>query len=68
MTAVYLFAQTFFQISIGNANQFNQYLILGYFVMGLIATIYIVTLLMRQRNLQKDLQLMEQLLQNEDEN
>ncbi len=68
MTAVYLFAQTLFQITIGNPNQFNNYLILGYFVMGAIATIYIVTLFMRQRNLRKDLQLMEQLLQNEDEN
>jgi hypothetical protein len=48
-------------------NNFNNYLVLGYGVMGLIALGYIVTLFLRQRNLQKDLQLMSQLLQEDEE-
>lgn len=48
-------------------NNFNNYLMLGYGVMGLIALGYIVTLYLRQRNLHKDLQLMDQLLQEDEE-
>lgn len=49
------------------ANQFNGYLMLGYFVMWLIVMVYIVTLIVRQRNLKQDLQLMQQILQNHEE-
>jgi heme/copper-type cytochrome/quinol oxidase subunit 2 len=50
------------------ANQFNSYLMLGYFVMWFVVMIYIITLVVRQRNLRKDLQLMQQILQeNEDQ-
>jgi CcmD family protein len=50
------------------ANQFNSYLLLGYFIMWFVVMIYIVTLVVRQRNLKKDLQLMQQILQeNEDQ-
>ncbi|MCA9873201.1 MAG: hypothetical protein H6659_16150 [Ardenticatenaceae bacterium] len=48
------------------ANQFNNYLVLGYFVMWLIAMVYIVSLAVRQRNLQKDLRLMGQILEEEE--
>lgn len=48
------------------ANQFNNYLILGYFVMWLIAMVYIISLAMRQRNLKQDLQLMGQILEEEE--
>ena len=48
-------------------NNFNNYLMLGYAVMGLIALGYVVTLYLRQRNLHKDLQLMDQLLQEDEE-
>ena len=47
------------------ANQFNNYLVLGYFVMWLIAVVYIASLAIRQRNLKQDLQLMGQILQEE---
>lgn len=49
------------------ANQFNGYLMLGYFVMWLIVMVYIITLVVRQRNLKQDLQLMQQILQEHEE-
>ncbi|HRQ38524.1 MAG TPA: hypothetical protein PLD25_11490 [Chloroflexota bacterium] len=64
MMAVWMFVLPWLQIS--NPNRFNDYLLLGYAVMGLISLGYIVTLVVRQRNLQKDLQLMTQLLQEEE--
>ena len=67
MSTLFLFAAAFWQPSIDDPNHFNNYLLLGYGVMGLIALGYIVTLLVRQRNLQKDLQLIEQLLQEDEE-
>ena len=48
-------------------NHFNNYLLLGYFVMAVIGLIYIVSLALRQRNLQQDLRLMERLLQDDEE-
>lgn len=49
------------------ANQFNNFLVLGYAVMGLIALIYIASLYFRQRNLKRDLELMKRILQEDDE-
>ena len=65
MSAVFL-AAPFLQISV-DPNQFNGYLILGYIIMWLIAVIYIASLFVRQRNLQQDLKLMEQIIEEEDE-
>jgi len=48
-------------------DRFNGYLILGYLVMGGIGLIYIITLALRQRNLQQDLRLMNRLLQEDEE-
>jgi hypothetical protein len=48
------------------ANQFNNYLMLGYFVMWLTAVVYIASLTIRQRNLKQDLQLMQQILQDDE--
>jgi len=56
-----------FQSAADVANQFNGYLMLGYFVMWLIVMAYIVTLVVRQRNLKQDLQLMQQILQEHEE-
>ncbi|WP_420641350.1 hypothetical protein [Candidatus Leptofilum sp.] len=50
-----------------NPNTFNNYMLLGYMVMGVIGLIYIVSLVLRQRNLQQDIQLMERLLQDDEE-
>lgn len=60
-------AVPFLQTGIGNPNQFNDFLILAYVVMGLIGVIYVASLAIRQRNLEKDIQLMKQLLEEEEE-
>ncbi len=56
----------FWQTNISDPNNFNGYLILGYGVMGLIGLGYIVSLAARQRNLQKDIQLLQNLLQEDE--
>ena len=48
-------------------NQFNDFLILGYVVMWIIGLAYVISLLSRQRNVQKDVELMERLLQEDEE-
>lgn len=48
-------------------NKFNDYLLLGYAVMWLIFMIYIASLYIRQRNVHRDIELMEQILQEDDE-
>jgi hypothetical protein len=48
------------------ANRFNNYLVLGYFAMWVVAMVYIATLAIRQRNLKQDLQLMQQILQEDE--
>lgn len=67
MNIALIFAFPLWQSGINNPDQFNNFLMLGYGVMGLIALTYIITLFVRQRNLQKDLQLMHQLLQEDEE-
>jgi len=57
----------FLQSSVGDPNFFNGYLILGYVVMGLIGLVYIASLAIRQRNLQQDVQLMQQILQDDED-
>jgi len=48
------------------ANRFNGYLILGYLAMWIIGTAYIISLATRQRNIQQDIQLMQQILQDDE--
>ena len=67
MSALLLYVAPIFQTSLGDPNHFNNFLLMGYGVMGLIALGYVVTLFVRQRNLHKDLQLMTQLLQEDEE-
>ena len=60
------FLHVLFQQPGVDPNRFNNFLILGYAVMGGIGLIYIITLAMRQRNLQQDLRLMQQLLEEDE--
>jgi hypothetical protein len=55
------------QTEVSTPNRFNNFLILGYSVMWLIGMIYIVSLIIRQRNVQQDLQLMHRILQEDEE-
>lgn len=55
------------QAEVGDPNRFNNFLILGYSVMWLIGMIYVVSLIIRQRNVQQDLQLMRRILQEDEE-
>lgn len=66
MITLWMLTLPLWQSEVGNPHRFNHYLMLGYGVMGLIALVYIGTLAVRQRNLQKDLQLMGQLLQEDE--
>jgi CcmD family protein len=52
---------------IADPMQFNNYLVLGYVVMWLIGTGYVVSLAVRQRNLQKDVAMLKRLLQEDEE-
>jgi len=61
-----LFLSIALQSSI-DPNLFNGFLFLGYMVMGGITLVYIVSLAVRQHNLQQDIQLMQQLLQEDEE-
>ena len=65
MMSIFAFAP-FLQSNVGNPNFFNGYLILGYVVMGLIGLAYVASLAIRQRNLQQDIQLMQQILQDDE--
>jgi len=62
----WIMASAAFQSAV-DPNQFNNYLLLGYAVMWLIGMIYIASLVIRQRNLRRDLELMEQILQEDDQ-
>lgn len=61
------FLSILFQGPIGNPMQFNNFLVLGYVVMWLIGVAYVVSLAMRQRNLQKDVALLKRLLREDEE-
>lgn len=62
--ALLIYLLTFMQPSV-DPDRFNGYLLLGYFVMWLIVVVYIASLAMRQRNMEKDIELMEKILQED---
>lgn len=64
--ALWIYLLTFMQPSV-DPNRFNSYLLLGYFVMWLIVVVYIASLAIRQRNMEKDIELMEKILQEDEE-
>jgi len=55
------------QGAIGDPNKFNNYLLLGYFAMWLIAFGYTIYLANRQNNLRKEIDLLKQLLEEHEE-
>lgn len=61
-----LFALTLL-LQTAEPNWFNQYLMLGYVLMGIVVLFYVISLAMRQRNVEQDIQLLNQLLQDDEE-
>ena len=54
------------QTSTQNANRFNDFLLLGYGVMWLVAVVYLLNLANKQRNLRQDIHLMRRLLEEDE--
>lgn len=48
-------------------NKYNNFLVLGYFVMWAIVMVYILLLANKQKNVREDLQLMTELLREDEE-
>lgn len=48
-------------------NRFNDYLALGYFAMWLTGLLYVISLIVRQRNLHQDIALMKRLLEEDED-
>jgi hypothetical protein len=67
MNAANLLFEFLMQAGIGDPNKFNQFMILGYVVMWIIAMIYILTLANRQRNVKEEVELLRQLLEEDEE-
>jgi hypothetical protein len=55
------------QTGIDDPNQFNGYLLLGYFVMWVSFMVYLVALSNKQRNMKQDIQLLRRLLEEDEE-
>jgi CcmD family protein len=62
-----IFLTILLQSGIDDPNRFNNYLMLAYGVIWVMGLGYVVSLIIRQRNLQQDLRLMRQLLQEDEE-
>ena len=63
---VMIFLTLLFQIGVNEPNRFNGYLLLGYVVLGIIAVVYLLYLWSQQRNVEQDLQVLQQLLEEEE--
>lgn len=62
-----LFLTLLFQTPIGDPDQFNSFLIFGYAATCLIGAIYLAYLYNTRRNIEKDIDLLKRLLDEEDE-
>ena len=67
MTALDTLLNILLQTGIADPNKFNNFMILGYFVMWLIVMFYVFMLANRQRNVREELKLMHQLLKEDEE-
>ena len=54
------------QTQIDDPNRFNQYLMLGYAVMWIVAMVYVLNLANKQRNLRQEIELMRRLLEEDE--
>lgn len=67
MELTHLLLDIWNQGGLGDPNQFNNYMILGYLAMWVIAMIYIGTLANRQRNVREEVELLRRLLEEDEE-
>jgi len=67
MNALLTTALFLLQTMPAEANRFNDYLVLAYVVMWLVGMAYVISLVVRQRNLLQDIRLMQQVLEDEDQ-
>ncbi len=67
MTELFSNVNFLMQAEIFDPNRFNNFLILGYFVMWLIVMAYIFILSNKQKNAREDINLMKQLLKEDEE-
>jgi hypothetical protein len=67
MSAILTTALFLLQTMPAEANRFNDYLVLAYVVMWLVGMAYVISLVVRQRNLLQDIRLMQQVLEDEDQ-
>ena len=67
MTELFSTANLLMQAEIFDPNRFNNFLVLGYFVMWLIVMAYIFILSNIQKNAREDINLMKQLLKEDEE-
>ena len=67
LTAVFLLTNSLSQIGIDEPNKFNNFLIFGFAIMWAIGVVYVISLATRQRNIQQDIELMQQILEDENE-
>jgi CcmD family protein len=65
MISFSLFLTIFAQTQISDPNRFNQFLILAYVAIWAVAFLYLLFLANRQRNARKELQLLQQLLEED---
>ena len=61
------FLTFFFQTPIADPNQFNGFLLFGYAATLLIAAVYLAYVYNDRRNVEKDIELMKRLLEDEKE-
>jgi len=66
MLPAIMFLTILLQTSAQNANRFNDFLLLGYGVMWLVAVVYLLNLANKQRNLRQDIHLMRRLLEEDE--
>lgn len=60
-----LFLSLLLQIGVDAPDRFNGYLLLGYAVLGGMAIVYVLYLWSQQRNVEQDLQVLQQLLDDD---
>lgn len=66
MLTLSIFLSVLAQTPIDDPNRFNQYLLLAYAVMWLVAMAYLLNVANKQRNLRQEIRLMRRLLEEDE--